>query len=250
MITLFEFELSYLSLTTLLLVGLLIGMAKTGVHGTGMIAVPLLAAVFGGKLSSGLMLPMLIMADFFGVRYYHRHAEWPHLWRLFPWAAVGIILGTFTGNYIDDQLFRTIMGIIVFASLIIMVWVEKRQKNSIPDYWWFSMILGVTAGFTTMVGNLAGSSMALYLLSMRMPKNQFIGTAAWFFLVINLFKVPFHVFAWETISFNSFLLNLTILPAIALGAFFGLRIIHRVPERAYRWFIILMTGVAALVMVF
>lgn len=250
MIVLFDFELSHSAIAILMVVGLLIGMAKTGVHGTGMIAVPLLAATFGGKFSSGLMLPMLIFADFFGVRYYHRHAQWPHLWRLFPWAAVGIILGTFIGNYIDDQLFRTIMGVIIFMSLMLMVWLEKGNRDQVPDYWWFAMILGIAAGFTTMVGNLAGSSMALYLLSMRMPKNRFIGTAAWFFLVINLFKVPFHVFSWETITLNSFLLNLITLPAIAIGAFLGLKIIRKVPERAYRWFIILMTAVAALVMVF
>ncbi|MFT4994751.1 MAG: hypothetical protein ACI965_001790 [Paraglaciecola sp.] len=81
------------------------------------------------------------------------------------------------------------------------------------------LIDGLVGGITTMMGNLAGSVMALYLLSMRLPKNEYIGTKAWFFLAINLFKVPFHVFSWQTISLNSFLLNLTGLPFIALGAY-------------------------------
>ncbi len=232
-----------------MLTGLLIGMSKTGVHGMGIIAVPLLATVFDGKVSAGLMLPMLIIADVFGVGYYHRHAEWGRLAKLFPWAIIGVFLGTWTGNYIDDQLFRTIMGAIIFVSLGIMVWLEKANKESIPDYWWFVMVLGLAAGFTTMVGNLAGSTMALYLLSMRMPKNEFIGTAAWFFMAINWFKVPFHIWGWNTMSVDSVLLGLTVLPMIALGAFLGIKTIKKVPDRSFRWFIIVMTAMAAVYMV-
>ncbi|MEO9851564.1 MAG: sulfite exporter TauE/SafE family protein [Reichenbachiella sp.] len=250
MVSLFSYDLTYLSLGTFMLTGLLIGMAKTGVHGMGMIAVPLLAASFGGKDSSGLMLPMLIMADIFGVSYYHRHAEWKHLLRLFPWAIVGVLLGTWIGNEIDDQVFRTIMGVIIFLSLGIMIWLEKVNKDKIPDYWWFAMILGVAAGFTTMVGNLAGSAMALYLLSMRLPKNEFIGTAAWFFMAINWFKVPFHIWSWHTISLNSILLDLTVLPMIAIGAYLGIKVIKKVSDQNFRWFIMIMTALAAVFMVF
>ena len=249
-VNLFSYELSYLSFIAFLFCGVLVGMAKTGVHGMGMIAVPILAATFGGKTSSGLMLPMLIMADVFGVAYYHRHAEWKYLIKLFPWAILGVLLGTWTGNYIDDQLFRSIMGVIIFVSLGVMVWLERINKESIPDYWWFAMILGVVAGFTTMVGNLAGSAMALYLLSMRMPKNEFIGTAAWFFMAINWFKIPFHIWSWHTIDLNSILLDLTVLPSIAVGAYLGINVIKKVSDQNFRWFIMVMTAVAAVFMVF
>lgn len=250
LITLFSYELTYLAFVSFLIVGVLVGMSKTGVHGMGMIAVPLLAATFGGKASSGLMLPLLIMADVFGVAYYHRHAEWKHLIRLFPWAILGVLLGTWTGNYIDDQLFRTIMGVIIFLSLGIMVWLERVNKNKIPDYWWFAMILGIAAGFTTMVGNLAGSTMALYLLSMRMPKNEFIGTAAWFFMAVNWFKVPFHIWSWETINLNSVLLDLVALPMIAIGAYLGIFVIKKISDQGFRWFVMTMTAVAAVFMMF
>lgn len=99
-----------------------------------------------------------------------------------------------------------------------------------------------------MIGNLATSVVAIYLLSMRLPKNAFIGTTAWFFLVINWFKVPFHIFSWHTISLNSFLLDLVTLPLIALGAFLGIVIVKKIRDRAYRWFIIAMTIVAAVFM--
>lgn len=215
-----------------------------------MAAVPLLAIVFGGKNSSGVMLPILCMADVFAVTYYHRHANWHHLMRLFPWAAAGVVLGTFIGEQINDDSFRLIMAVIIFTSLVIMVWQEKSQNKKIPTGIWFAALLGVLGGFTTMVGNLASSVMALYLLSMRLPKNEYIGTAAWFFMIINLFKIPFHIFIWETISFNSFYLDLIGLPAIALGAFAGITVVKKIPELYYRWFIIGTTALAALVMLF
>lgn len=214
-----------------------------------MLSVPILALIFGGKVSSGLMLPMMIMADLFAVKYYHRHANWNHLVKLFPSAAVGVVIATFIGNNIDDELFKIIMGGIIFFSLVIMIWMETANKGKIPDYLWFAILIGTLGGITTMIGNLAGPIMALYLLSMRLPKNEFIGTAAWFFLVINVFKVPFHVYSWETITLNSFSLNLTALPFIALGALCGFKIVQRISDKNYRWFIIAMTAVAAIYMV-
>lgn len=233
-----------------MIVALLIGMAKTGVHGAGMMSVPILANVFGGQLSSGMMLPMLVMADVLGVWYYHRHASWQHLKILFPWAAIGVVLGTIIGNYINDHEFKIFMAAIIVISVAIMLWLERdRQEEVVPHKEWFGIATGVAGGFTSMVGNLANSVMAVYLLSIRLPKNAFIGTAAWFFLVVNWFKVPFHVFVWHTITLQTFLLDLITLPAIVLGAYLGIVIVGKLSERVYRWFIIGMTVVAAVFMV-
>jgi uncharacterized membrane protein YfcA len=233
----------------LLFTAFLIGMSKTGVAGVALFTIPIMAIIFGGKDSSGLMLPLLVMADLFAVTYYRRHVNWSYLVKLFPSAAVGVILATLIGNYIDDQLFRSVMGIIIFVSLAIMLWMETANKNAIPDYMWFAILMGLLGGFTSMIGNLAAAVMALYLLSMRLPKNEYIGTGAWFFLAVNVFKVPFHVFAWHTISLNSFYLNVALLPIIALGAFVGIRIVRIIPEKQYRWLILAATGIAAIIMV-
>ncbi len=227
---------------------LLIGMSKTGVHGTGMIAVPLLASVFGGQLSSGILLPILCLADIMGVWYYHRHASWLHLRKLFPWAAIGTVAGTLVGANINDEVFKIIMAVIIIASVIIMLWLERGHKKDVPDYKWFAGLTGTMGGFTSMVGNLAGSVMAVYFLAMRLPKNQFIGTTAWFFMVINWFKIPFHIWGWHTITVNTFLLDLTTIPLIALGAVVGVLIVKNLPENLYRWFIISMTVIAAVMM--
>lgn len=153
--TLFSYDLTWPGFLFLLLVGLLVGMAKTGVHGAGMVAVPLLAAVFGGHASSGLLLPMFVIADVFGVVYYHRHASWKHLRLLFPWAAVGVIAGTAVGSFIDDTTFKMIMAAIIVVSIAIMLWLERGKKRDVPDYPWFAGVMGIAGGFTSMVGNLA-----------------------------------------------------------------------------------------------
>ena len=101
-----------------------------------------------------------------------------------------------------------------------------------------ALIAGFLGGFTTMIGNAAGPVMSVYFLAMGFQKNKFIGTAAWFFLLVNLFKVPFHIWVWETITWETFQLNLWIIPAIVVGALVGFRITRRIPERPYRAFII------------
>lgn len=250
MIDLFNHSLNFSTWTLLFLVAFFIGMAKTGVHGVSMFAVPVLAILFGAKASTGLMLPMMVIADLFAVKYYHRHANWNYLLKLFPSAAVGIFIGTWFGNLLDEALFTNIMSIIIFASLFIMIWMKRTHKSVIPNNTGFAIFMGLLGGVSTMIGNLAGPIMALYLLSMRLPKNEYIGTAAWFFLAINLFKVPFHVFSWQTIDIHSVQLNLVSIPFIALGAWSGIWIVKRVPDKQYRWLVIAMTGVAAVFMLF
>lgn len=249
MVELFEFTFSRNEFLLFLLVAVFIGMSKTGIHGAGMMAVPLLALVFGGQQSSGILLPILCLADVMGVLYYHRHASWYHLKKLFPWAALGTVLGTVVGGVIDDETFRVVMAVIIFVSVGIMIWLERGRKEEVPENRWFASLTGVAGGFTSMIGNLATSVVAIYFLTMRLPKNAFIGTAAWFFLVINWFKIPFHVFVWETINWNTFLLDLATLPFIGVGAFLGIVIVKKIKDAAYRWFIIVMTVVAAVFMI-
>jgi uncharacterized protein len=242
---LFSFNLTFTEIGIILCVALLTGMAKTGVHGAGMLSVPMLAVVFGGQLSSGVLLPMLVMADVFGVWYYHRHASWQHLKILFPWAAVGVVAGTMLGKYMDDSVFKIIMASTILISVVIMIVLERMSVDKIPKQKSFAIATGIAGGFTSMVGNLAGSVMSVYLLSVRLPKNAFIGTTAWFFLVVNWFKVPFHVFAWHTITWNTVLLDLLTLPVILLGAWLGILLVKQLSDTMYRWFIIGMTLIAA-----
>jgi uncharacterized membrane protein YfcA len=246
---LFTFELSFWQISLMVFSALLIGMSKTGISGAGMAMIPIMAAIFGGKLSTGIVLPMLSMADIFAVSYYHRHASWSYIIRLMPTTVVGILIGIYVGDIISDQDFKDIMGIIVMLSVGILVWRDIRKDARVPGGMTFPFVMGLAGGFATMVGNAAGAIMALYLLSMRLPKNVYIGTGAWFFLIINLFKIPFHIFVWGTISLQTVTLDFLLLPAIATGAFLGILIVKYIPERAYRIFLLVTTALTALVLI-
>jgi hypothetical protein len=116
----------------------------------------------------------------------------------------------------------------------------------VPRRLWIAAILGTVAGFSTMVGNAAGPLMSLYLLSMGLEKNQLIGTAAWFFFVVNVIKVPFHVLFWGTIAAETLFIDLLVVPVIVGGVFLGLWLVRRIPEKAYRYFIIVSTTIVSI----
>ncbi|MCK5465712.1 MAG: sulfite exporter TauE/SafE family protein, partial [Bacteroidales bacterium] len=208
----------------------------------------LLASVFGGRPSVGLLLPILVFADVIAVSYYNRHAEWKYILRLLPWALIGVGAGVLIGQVISDIVFNRLLAVVVLTGIVLMILQDMRKKASVPDYWWFAMGLGLLGGFATMIGNAAGPIMALYLLSMRLPKNIYIGTGAWFFFIVNVFKVPFHVGIWKTITVQSLLFDVLMIPAIAIGALLGIWLVKFFPEKAYRIFIIATTLFSALLL--
>ncbi|MBT3244298.1 MAG: sulfite exporter TauE/SafE family protein [Bacteroidetes bacterium] len=238
------------SLILILLTSALVtGMAKAGISGLGLISIPIMAISFGAKASTGVLLPMLIIADIYAVIYYHRSAEWKLILKILPPAIVGILIGIVTGNAISPAQFKTLLSGIVLVMIIIMVVRDLVKKDrKVPDSPWFAIVIGLVGGFATMIGNAAGPVFAVYLLSMRLPKNSFIGTGAWFFFIVNVFKVPFHVFVWETINPISIQYSLLALPVIMLGAWLGIRIVRLFPEKVYRWFIVVSTSLSALLL--
>ena len=245
MIELFSYTFSAFDLTILLLSAIFIGMGKTGVPGAGMMSIPLIVIVFSSKASTGIVLPLLIFADLFAVYYYSKYANWGHLKKLLPLTLVGVVIASAIGTYINDTMFRNVMGVTIFIIIALMIWQERNPNPKTPESTWFTFMIGTAGGFATMIGNLAGPLMGLYLLAMRLPKKEFIGTGAWYFLIVNLFKVPFHIFAWGTITTDSFLLDLALLPGIAVGAIIGVNAMKYIKEKTFRYLVIGITFFAA-----
>ncbi|MFC4722662.1 sulfite exporter TauE/SafE family protein [Geojedonia litorea] len=228
----------------------LLGISKSGIKGLGIVLVIMLAFVFGEKTSTGILLPMLIGADIMAVVYYNRHANWYYIKKLMPWMVIGVLVGVWIGNDISEELFKNIMAIIIIASVLIMLYTESKTSTKIPTHPLFAITAGFFAGFTTMIGNLAGPISNIYFLAMRLPKNEFIGTAAWLFFIINIFKLPFHLLVWKTVSVDSLVLNTVLFPIIILGFLFGIWIVKKISNVNYRRFILFITALGGLIMLF
>jgi uncharacterized protein len=231
----------------ILLAAFIIGLSKAGLKGIDMMNVTIMAIVFGGKASTGIVLPLLCVADILAVSYYRRHIVWTHFWKLIPWMVIGILIGVYVGKDLNEAVFRKLMSGIIILTVIIMIALElRKQPISIPSNKLFVANMGLLSGFTTMLGNLAGAFSNIYFLAMRMQKNDFIGTAAWVFLVINLFKVPFQVFYWKNITPVTLQTDLLLLPAMLVGFLGGLKIVSKIKDSNYRVVVIVLTLLGAI----
>lgn len=235
---------------TLILGAFMIGLSKTGIVGLGTFAVAIFALALPARESAGVVLLLLITGDIIAVTVYRRHAIWSHLVRLFPWAALGIVLGYLAVGRIDDTQVRKLIGVILLALVVLQWWRQRQARRSpgdlsVPDSLWFAASVGIIAGFTTMVANAAGPIMILYLLAMRLPKMEFIGTAAWYFFLLNCFKVPFS-YSLGLINPASLGIDLRLAPVVIAGAFSGRVIIPYINQSLFELLALVFTLLAAL----
>ncbi|MCC5789835.1 MAG: sulfite exporter TauE/SafE family protein [Opitutales bacterium] len=247
-------DLSSTALVLILLGAFIIGLSKTGIPGLGILFVGIFAQILPPRESVGVVLPLLICGDIAALILYRRNVRWSMIWRLFPWTALGVIIGTFALGVASDSVIARLIGAILAVLLFLHLRGKWRQANSPQDgetppaqagRWWFSGGTGLAAGFTTMTANAAGPVMMLYLLSMRVPKKDFFGTAAIFFFFLNLFKVPFHL-GIGTINTDTLALNLYLFPAVFLGAGLGRLILPYIRPTWFEFLALFFTALAAL----
>jgi uncharacterized membrane protein YfcA len=228
---------------------LAIGLAKTGIGGLGMLAVVIFANLMPAKAASGVVLPMLVFADVVAVLAYRRHARWKLLWKLFPWTAAGVVAGYLAMGRIDDRQASLMIGLIVLGLLGLHLW-RRRKGGELAEHGaWFAPVIGILAGYTTLVANAAGPLMAIYLLAMRLPKMEYMGTGAVYFMVMNLFKVPFMV-DLGLVNAASFTFNLWLAPVVLAGALLGKVILRKLDQRLFENIALGLAGLAGLKLLF
>lgn len=234
------------SLTAYLLGGaaaVLMGLAKTGLPGVSIPAVLLMVEAFphDAKASVGAMMPAIVVGDILAVAWFRRKADWSRVWALLPYVASGIALGAVLLFYTSGNELRPILGWLIAAFLLVEIARQRFQWEHIPHQWWFSALMGLVAGFGTMVGNAAGPVMTIYLISREMQKEAFIGTSAWFFFLVNLSKLPIMsglgMLTTDTLGFGFFVACF-----VPVGSVFGVWVLRRI---AQRWFDVLALSLAA-----
>ena len=236
----------------LLVLGALVsGFSKTGIPGSSILFVAIFPNLIPAKQATGVVLPMLIFADLFAYAVYRKNLEWRRVGRLLPGALAGVLLGWLALGRINDAQTGRAVGGIIALMLALHVWRRRGAADEAAAHApvWFGPVMGLFAGFTTMVANAAGPVMALYLLAMRLPKLEFLGTGAAFFLVINWIKVPFAA-QLGLITAESLKLNLWLLPAVAVGALLGRPVVERVNQKAFENVVLALTSVAVVKLLF
>ncbi|MET8569226.1 sulfite exporter TauE/SafE family protein [Streptomyces sp. NPDC004783] len=237
---------------------LLVGFSKTAVSGANTVSLAVFAAVLPARASTGVLLPVLIAGDVLAVLTYRRHAHWPTLWRLFPAVGVGVVVGTVFLVWADDAIVRTSIGAILLFMSAVTVWRRRRaDAPEPPDGAGASAgtatragrvkarSYGVLGGFTTMVANAGGPVMSLYLLSAGFRKLGFLGTSAFFFLIVNVSKLPFSA-GLGLIDGHSLILDAVLVVFVVPGAFLGTWAVNRINQRLFERLVIAATVVGGL----
>lgn len=241
------YELSLFEISLLALGGLGIGISKSGFSGVSMLHVVLYAFVFGAFESTGVLLPMLVVGDLFAIWVFGRKADWQHVRKLLPPTLIGIVLGWGLMDRIAPDWFNLIVGTIIL-SLSLVQWTRTTKPNwfeTFPHQSWFAVMLGLLAGFTTMLANAAGPVVALYLLAVSLPKWELIGTSAWLFLVLNVMKLPLS-YELGVITQQSLVVDACFAPFIPIGLFAGRWLVGRTPQNLFNGILLVFTATAAL----
>ena len=223
------------------------GISKSGFPGMSLVHVVVFALIFGARNSTGIILPMLIAADVFAVRAFRQHARWIYIRRMLPAAVVGIVAGFALMGRLNEAAFAPLIGVIVLVLTVMQAGRMARPDllADVPHSHAFAWTMGLLAGITTMLANAAGPIMTLYALSVSLPKFELVGTGAWFFLIVNLVKLPFSV-ALGLIRVDTLSLNLVLLPAVFTGIALGRWLTRRVPQRLFDGLLLAFAAVAAL----
>lgn len=224
----------------------LLGLAKAGLKGIDILNVTLMALVLGSKTSTGVVLPLLCMGDIMAVWYYNRHVQWKHFRSLAPWMVAGILAGLWLGKDMNEDVFKKLMAVLIIAVVLLMAYMEVKRSMRVPQSRFFVAFMGCISGVATMIGNLAGPFANIYFLAMRVPKNEFIGTAAWLFLIINLFKFPLQLLVWNNITTSTLSIDLILLPFLVGGFWLGIKVVGYIKDDSYRRVVIALTLIGAL----
>lgn len=233
------------------LAALWIGISKTGIAGLGVLAVAMFTIIFPARESTGVVLPILIVGDIVAVAHYRRNAEWSYLVRLAPFTVVGLVIGYFALLYLNAQLVGRLMGAILLIITALQFWRMRSARTveeagqALRHNLYLTVLVGVLAGFFTMVSNASGPIMIVYLLAMGLPKMKFMGTSAWFFFILNVVKVPLSLnlglITPQTLTFDAFMA-----PATIIGGIVGYQIIRRINQRVFEQLALVLTAIAAI----
>jgi uncharacterized protein len=211
----------------------------------GTVAVALVAEAMPARESTAALLLLLLVGDVLAVSLYRRDCDWSLLRHLVPAVLPGLVVGSLVLAVVDDATLRVGLGVV----LLLLVLLQLRSGGGAGPRkawsWPATAATGAAAGFTTMVANAAGPVMTLYLVAQGVDKRRFLGTGAWFFLGVNLCKLPFSV--GLGLVHESMLRDTAVLaPLVIAGGTIGRYVVRRMRQRSFDVAVLVASAVSAL----
>jgi len=226
----------------------IIGYSKTALGGLAVIAVAIFATVLPAKESTAAILAILIVGDVIACWHYRHDADWSLIKRLLPAVVPGLVVGALFLRAVDDSTLRRTIGGVLLVLVLLQLWVKWRSDadtaSTVHERRAASWGAGSGVGFATMTANAAGAVMTLYLSASGIDKRRFVGTNAWFFLIVNLAKVPFSI-ALGLMHPVDAVRAVVLAPLVLLGGLLGYATVTRISQRRFDLAVLAASALAA-----
>ncbi|MFW5694238.1 MAG: sulfite exporter TauE/SafE family protein [Alkalispirochaeta sp.] len=227
---------------------LVLGAAKTSFPTAAMLVIPILTLRLDARMALGILMPLYVFADVVAITSYRRGLNIATALRLLPGAAAGMIIAVVVGQQLSSEVFNRVLGVLILTTVGLTVLLRARSDGvarNLPR--WSIPIIGVAAGFATMIGNSGGPLVSIYLVLGGLANQSFVGTASIFYLMVNLTKIPLHLAVWQSVTWQQMLsVSGLVFPAAVIGTYIGRWILPRVPVDTFRRIVLGLTAIAAL----
>lgn len=210
----------------------LVGASKGGVPGVGILAVPVLAQAISPVAAAGLLLPLYVISDWYGLWLYRRNFDLWNIKIISVAASIGIGIGWATAHYNSDELVKFMVGMIGIWYTLDLVFKGKSGGAAKPADVPRGLFWGSIAGFTSFVAHAGGTPFQMYVLPQRLEKMVYAGTATITFAIINLLKLPPY-FMLGQINPGSLEKCIYLAPVALLAAWAGFHFIKIMPEKLF-----------------
>ena len=226
----------------------IIGVNKTAIPALGALVVVMFTQFFEPDTASAAVLPLLCAADLLAVIWYRREANWKFVFNLLPWTMVGLLIGVVVVRCISSvNVLGLLIALLILSvqSLSLMRGAIQQKLEQLRGSMFMAATFGILAGFTTQVANAAGPVMAIYLVLMKFSKEEYIGSAAWYFLILNWIKLP--LFALDgrlTLDVLKIVPGMVIF--LVIGAAIGILLLKNISQKSFTRIIQIMICLCAM----
>ena len=218
-------EINLLFFFTVVPAIILFGIAKSGLGGSiALISIPLMTISMPLTTALGIILPILIFSDFIATYKYRKEFDLETLKLIVPFAAIGIIIGSFTFSYFSEELLKFIIGLMGFLFAGHYFFFKKNKEAKSEKNLLKGGICSTVAGFTSFSVHAGGTPTSIYLLPLRMKKETYVGTRIMFFTSVNIIKLPLYIYL-SMVNFGTIYKSIALFPLSLLGIIIGYQMI-------------------------